>query len=204
MVEDSITKKVYAGPPKIRQRGEFLSEVYYAPAGISRDATVSRIISRAKNGAQRRGKRTEGNTSAQAKRVAPRQCAETVQRCGREQVVRGKRKRGKNKQHQPLTTPAAPRHRSPVRRGGATARSGVSLGAITTRGKETPARHRPPRRAIARQCAGAAQRLAQACRWRDNNGREQNTSTPHTAAPRHRSPVRRGGATARSGVSLAR
>ena len=54
MVEDSITKKVYAGPPKIRQRGEFLSEVYYAPAGISRDATVSRIISRAKNGAQRR------------------------------------------------------------------------------------------------------------------------------------------------------
>ena len=63
---------------------------------------------------------------------------------------------------------------------------------------------RPPRRAIARQCAGAAQRLAQACRWRDNNGREQNTSTPQTTAPRRRSPVRRGGATARSGASLAR
>ena len=66
------------------------------------------------------------------------------------------------------------------------------------------ARRTPPRRAIARQCAEAAQRLAQAGRWPDNNGRERNTNTLHTAAPRHRSPVRRGGATARSGVSLAR
>ena len=113
------------------------------------------------------------------------------------------REKGREGNTSATTTAAAPRRRSPVRRGGATARSGCGAGAIKTGVNETPARSTPPRRAIARQCAGAAQRLAQACRWRDNNRRERNTSTPHTAAPRRRSPVRRGGATARSGGALA-
>ena len=132
---------------------------------------------------------------------APTHASQSPPRAGKE----------KRKHH---ATPDAPRRAAPYKLMGDTtiARRAKRVASRANnrednqKGNRTtpPVTPRPPRHAVARQCAGAAQRPAQACRWRDNNEREQDTNTPHTVAPRHRSPVRRGGATARSGMSLAR